>query len=290
MQHPGGSSIIVAVAIVGLGLSAGTAFGQTWSFDATSPLNLDANAFADEWSVPGGVTAADTTTVFVADYTSDGGIDYDWGNGVNPVAIDQPNPPYAPVVESSAAGMVGIRGLGTNSLNIRWKATTTLSSLAESFDGWADALASSTVLAGIDGLNPGDPYTLIYDWELFAQAQVFHEGAGEDPEYAAGSLAFDFGGLGPGDVFNEQVDGDDPNLPSLLDENGGGQIDFVPGDTSLLLSADVYAYAWAQFTHPAYDDLAVSEFAGELTLTVVPEPGMAVLLVMSGLLLIRRRR
>lgn len=291
MQHVRNLSLVVSVAVAGVGLCAGRAFGQVWSFDVNSPLDLNAEAFADEFSIPGGVTDAETTDFFVAGYQSHTQT-YDWGNGVNPVAKDQPNPPGTPIVESSAAGMVGILGVGTNSLTIRWKTTTTLDCFAEGFSGMAWALASSSVQASIDGLTPFDDYILIYNWQLFAQAQTFHEGVDDDPEYAAGSLTFDLGGLGPGDVFNVQVDGDDPYLPDLLDLTGNGQISFTPAGTSVPLAAQVDAYAWAEFTIPATagQDLAISEFVGEVKLTVVPEPGGAALLVMVGLLAVRRRR
>lgn len=293
MKRAGSSGLVVVVAVAGVGLVAGTAFGQVWSFDSVnSTLDLQSDVLADEYSTAGVVTDAEAVNFFVPNYQGSTYL-YDWGNGVNPVARDDPSGP--PIVVSSAGALVGIRGVGTSTLHVRWKSSTLLDSeyCYEGFFGTAVATALSTLRGSIDGLTPADAYSLFYDWELFAVAQTDHEGLyEEDPEYAAGSLTFDLGGFGPGDIFSVEVNSDDPNLPGSLSLTGGDVITFVPATASLPLTVDVYATADAEFAvgDIEFDDLAGSQFVGDLWLTVIPEPGAAILLSVGSLLALRRRR
>jgi hypothetical protein len=288
--------------LVGI-LAPGAHAVLTWGVDlANSSLSIDADTYADNGAnlIMGAVGAVwdedhpVNATAFQANYQSA----FDLGQDVNPMSRDADNSvPFT--TTASSIGRITIDGLGTDTLTIEWRANT----LNDNFDGDgfisdSSALLTSTIIATINGVSPGTPLTIGYDWEYFATAVPDHEDLMEDPESAGGNLSFiDDQGGGPGSLFSVAVG--EPGALTSMDSNSDSYdltTNMAVNTLSVSLGANSLTHMEDPGTMPNMEDLAGSEFLGRLTLTVtaIPEVTSAAMLAAAASLvlvswLVRRR-
>ncbi len=283
--------------------AAQDAAAATWGVDlALSSLSIDGDTYADNGANgfrPGGVWDQDNPPIVAAFQPNFvvGPDTFDFGATVNPISSDRDlSIPF--VTSASAVGVITIDGLGSSTLEIRWRANT----LNDNFDGDgflsdSSVLLLSQIVATIDGVGPGTPVEIIYDWDYFATAVPDHEALMEDPETANGSVGFlDDQGTGPGNLFGVIV-GEPGVLTSMDSDNDSYSLTTSNPSSSLTINLDGGSITRMNSpgNGPFQEDLAGSEFIGRLTLTLrmVPEPaswGLAFVAVLgAGLMRVRPR-
>ena len=269
-----------------------------------STVTIDADTYADNGTngfdpVPGAWDEDSfSTNVFQSNFVDAGGNTFDLGAGVDPlISRDEGGPPDYPDpwrTSASATGLVTINGLGTNTLEINWRATTLNDhDHGEGFLSDSAANVIAQIQASINGVAPGTPVTISYDWEYFATAVPDHEAAGEDPELARGSLSFvDDQGTGPGSLYSVQVgEGEPDGLTSFDDANNS--YDLTTSNPMSFVTISLDAGSDITMDMPGSPlgagfnevDFAGSEFVGRLTLTLtaIPEPSAGQFLFVAGL-------
>jgi PEP-CTERM motif len=197
--------------------------------------------------------------------------------------------------------VITVDGLGTSTLEIKWRANTLNDFIGyESFLSDSAAHLLSQVRATIDGVAPGTKVKIGYDWDYFADATPDHEAVMEDPEMAnGGATFFDDQGTGPGNLFGLIVG--EPGPLTGIDANNGAYV-LTTSNPGSYLDINVDAGSDITMVSPGdpplnalQQDLGGSEFIGRLTLTLteyVPEPSSLTLtaLALLGVFGIRRRR
>lgn len=282
-----------------LPLAGSTYAAPTWSVDLNnSSLNLNGDTYADNGAHgfrPAGPWDEDSLDedTFQANFVV-GPDTFDLGASVNPISRDRDlSVPYD--TSASAVSIVTIHGVGSNTLEIAWRANT----FNDQFDGdgflsTSEAHVFASILARIDGVSPGTPVSISYEWEYFATAVPDHEGVGEDPEQARGSLSLiDNAGGGPGNLFDIMVGEPGPAPLTDFDDDIDSH-NLVTGVPDSFLTIDLAASSITAMESPGDglfdEDLAGSEFIGTLTLVIVPEPAVGTLLIGGLGLLAKRRR
>lgn len=255
--------------------------GATWGVNlGNSTLSIDADTYADNGAngfKPGGAWGENDPpilTTFQSNFVI-GPNTFDLGAALNPITHDRdPNIPFD--TSASAVGVITINGIGSNTLDIDWR----LNTLNDQFggDGFlsdSSAFLASVIEATINGVGPGTPLQIQYDWNYFATAVEDHENLVEDPESASGDLGFsDDKGNGPGNLFATLVGG--PGLATDID-SGSNTFNLVTSNPMSFLSIDLHGGSTASMNSPGSgppndEDLAGSEFIGHLTLRLVPVP------------------
>jgi hypothetical protein len=245
---------------------------QTWNIDVGpggSTLLLAGNASADDFIVPGPVLAADTETAYQSNFVVPAGT-FSFGNDSNANAND------GLVNASAGSNFVTLDGELSNSFQVRFQSATQLKSSVE-HSGVANSFTDATAVAHLS-LNPGVLYRVRYDWSYNAEADTDHEGVGEDPESAIGTLSFDFGGTAV-TAFTVSVNED---LGLANDSGSGSGLFFVLGgvggsivDLTVTVDAEAHGRFDLPGTPPGPQDLAGSFVFGEINFeatAIIPEP------------------
>lgn len=294
-------SFVTFAAVVCAAMGARSlAVGPTWNVDLlNSTLTMSTSTYADNGangSKPGGIWDEDSNTAGVFQSNFVLGVEtYDFGAGIDVASRDNDNSvPFS--TSASSVAVVTIDGVGSNTLEVYWRTNT----LNDNFDGdgfiaesLGDLLAS--IRATIEGVAPGTPVTVDYDWDYFGAAETLHEAFNEDPESADGGLGLlaDTGD-GPGIVFAAVFDSQDAATDTGTDADSG----FFNLTTSnpesyvgIAIDSTSMARTQSPGVAPNDEDLGGSEFIGRVTLVVTPEPSAVMVgLMMAGLLTIRKPR
>jgi hypothetical protein len=300
---------LVSVAI--LALTTPAAAAPTWGVDLTSAtLQIDAHAYADNgvnglrplgifYEDIGSATVADFQASLLASFFGQPAEVFDLGATVNLIGEDSGiNPLFR--TSASTVGVIGIKGIGTRTLDIYWRANTANTQRDFQDEFYSDSMARlvAQIVTTIDGVAPGTTLTIGYDWEYLGAAVIDHEGLLEDPTRASGDLSFfDEQGSGPGNLFNENF-----AEPGPLAGAGGnsGSYDLTTSNTAdpSFLTIDLNGFSETFMNFPGVppagalqDDQASSVFNGRLTLTLpVPEPTTFTLCLVCGALMPFARR
>lgn len=262
-----------------------------WDFDQfNSSVALNGLVFADHGAngfAPGGI------------FDTDGDVNNAYGPAgpgtveatINPIARDS-IPAIPAVTSASSAAFARVAGIGSDSVTFSFRAGTLHDNFgADGHLATGDANGSSTVILNFDNLIVPTGVTVDYTWSYSAIADPVHENLIEDPEEAAGNLsALSSSGMGPGALYAVLNNG-----PAGISNSGmGSWTDVVsPGD---FVTLDLDMSAFARMENPGVgpfqEDLAGSEFFGEITLTIttLPEPTTLSLLALAGLGALRRAR
>ena len=262
----------------------------TWDFDQfNSTVALRGLTFADHGAngfAPGGI------------FDTDGDLNIAYGpNGpgsvtatINPISRDS-IPAIPAVTSASSAAFTTLTGIGSPTATFSFRAATLHDNFgADGHLAEGDADGVSNVFLNFDGLVGATSVTIDYTWIYSAIADPDNEGAAEDPEMAEGSLSvFSSSGMGPNNLYAVTNLG-----PVGISGNGFGSWTEVvsPGDfVGLALDMRAYARMESPGVGAFQEDLAGSEFFGEITLTItVPEPTALSLLALTNLGALRRAR
>ncbi|MEZ6071955.1 MAG: PEP-CTERM sorting domain-containing protein [Pirellulales bacterium] len=264
-------------------------WGQTWTINTgTSAVLLNADAFADDFTVPGFDMDVQTDGTFQFPFVDLMGGNFTIGENISASALDG-------AVHSDSASVV--KANDGSSLSIEWRAATDLEMSGDTnYVGNAHSDLGSTLEVELSGLIPGKYYEVSYSYGVDAIAIEDHEGALEDPEDAASSLSFTFG-TAPMINANAMAGPSAGFLP--VDGTGGsGSYLLLATAAPIGLIVDVSAISNASFADPPIqgsppEDGAGSEGFGFLNFraVLVPEPSSLFLLLAAGLMLgVRRRR
>jgi hypothetical protein len=276
----------------------------SWGIDLTNAnLAIDADGYADNGvngfrPLPGAffqdLASADESDIqanYNASFFGQPPETFDLGAGVNIFGGDEGfNPDFR--TEASAVGVIGIKGVGTRTLEIFFRATTDNSQRDFHDMFLSDSMANLTaqIVATIEGVAPGTPLTIGYDWEYLGLAVIEHEAGIEDPTFASGSLSFvDEQGNGPGNLFSILFAEPGPLGGADTDNGSHNMTTSMTADPSFL-TIDLATLADTIMNFPGdpvggatQRDQAGSTFNGRLTLTLpVPEPGSVLLLLTGG--------
>jgi hypothetical protein len=174
-------------------LAAAESAAAAWNVDLdNSTVLLIGSTFADNASnglAPAGVFDQGEPLPFI-EFTPNfivGADTFDLGAVLNPVSIDENvDVPFS--TSASAFSVITIDGLGSDTLEIRWRANT----LNDAFggDGFltdSSAFVLSAIEATITGIAPGTPVEITYNWDYFAAAVAIDEAVMDDPETTTGS-------------------------------------------------------------------------------------------------------
>ncbi len=301
------------VCVAFLVTTASATAAPTWGVDLTSAtLRIDAHAYADNgvsglrpqpgalfYEDFGNATAADFQANLLASFFGQPAENFDLGAAVNLIGEDTDiTPPFR--TSASTVGVIGIKGVGTRTLDIYWRVNTANTQRDFHDEFYSDSMANlvAQIVTTIDGVAPGTTLTVGYDWEYYGAAIIDHEGALEDPTRASGTLSFlDEQGGGPGNLFSENF-----AEPGPLGGIGGnsGSYDLTTNNTAApsSLTIDLDGFSETIMNYPGVpplgalqDDQASSVFNGRLTLTLpIPEPSTQALAVVFGMLLALARR
>jgi hypothetical protein len=286
----------------------------TWGIDLNdASMQIDTDAYADngvnrlrgQAGLPPPIWFEDMATADVNDTQMNGMASFfgqppeafDLVTGVNVFGTDSGfNPDFSTL--ASAAGVIGIKGLGTRTLDIFWRSTTANEQNGFLDEFYSNSMAALTaqIVATIDGVAPGTTLTISYDWEYNGLAVIDHEAGIEDPTSASGTLTFvDEQGNGPGNLFGVLFAEPGP-LGGAVGNNGSYDLTTSNTADPSFLTIDLDSFARTRMDFPgqppgggAQHDQAGSTFNGRLTLTLpIPEPSCLALMLI-GLLSLGQR-
>lgn len=277
-----------------------------WGIDLNgSTLSIDADAYADNGvnglrPLPGSIWFEDAASADISDiqmglmasFFGQPAETFDLGADVNVFGEDEGlSPPFR--TAASSVGVIGIKGIGTRTLDILWRANTANTQRDFHDEFYSDSMADLTaqIVATIEGVAPGTALTIGYEWEYLGIAVIDHEALIEDPTIASGSLTFvDEQGNGPGNLFSQLFAEPGPLNGSDEDNDSYDMITSNTADPSFL-TIDLSGFSDTRMNFPGQppaggtqDDQASSVFNGRLTLTLpIPEPSGVVLLLLGGI-------
>lgn len=265
-------------------------------------VNLGANTYADNGANlfrPVGIWDDDSppnVTAFTSNFVI-GPNTFDLGAALNPISRDQQLPLF--VTSASAVGVITIHGLGTDTLDIRWRVNTLNDTIGgDGFLAQSSVILSALVFGLIEGVGPGTLVDITYDWEYFANAVPDYEAPFDDQVVAGGSLGFVDDQLsGPGNLFNVLFAEPGPFAGTSSGSNTYGLVTGNPTSYVLInLGGDAAANLASPGVGAAQEDLSGSEFIGRLTLRLsipIPEPSclcLALLACLKGIKGVRNRK
>jgi hypothetical protein len=303
---------LTAIALLVAGTTAQAA--PTWGVSLNdSSLTIDADAYADNganifcplgvcYQQTGMADISNVQTDLVASFFGQPAETYDLGADLFLAGSDRGiNPDFD--TSTSVVGVVAIDGVGSRTLDIYFRVTTTGFQTGLGGEGFiVDSMVELTaqIVATIEGVAPSTPLTIGYEWEYNGAAPVDHEAVAEDPTIASGSIGFvDEQGGGPGNLFAELFADPGPTSGSDSDNDSYDLVTSNTADPSFVtidldgLADTIMSAPGLPIGNPFQTDQAGSTFNGRLTLILpVPEPGSIALLILAGLstLLTRARR
>ncbi len=287
--------------------TTGLLTAQQWSLDSSYTLTIKAEAIADEggrlpWAGidpaldPWGLCPvldppAPPPPDAVHDWTKTIGYTpdrillmcpattdtFDLGASASVSCTDEDLTPPPVFVNGDATTVIGINGLGTRTIEIKWRSTTHPSCGSEFYFARACSELMTQLPLIIDTYPSGADLRVLYEWDFQYEGVPLHECPGdpscgaktfEDPEFIMGDLDLDIDGNGPGLIYSFFDN-------TLNTGTGTGTVDIPNAPDSVVVTASILSAAMATIEWPGpqcvpqgFCDHAGSEFCGSLTLTV----------------------